>query len=256
MIELINLNKTFKSYNGKDDFVALNNVNLTIKKGDIYGIIGLSGAGKSTLIRCINMLEKPNSGKILIDGEDITAQNKKTLNQTRKKVSMIFQNFNLFEQKTALQNVCFPLELVKTPKNEAINKAVDLLKQVGLEDKINAYPSQLSGGQKQRVAIARALASNPNYLLCDEPTSALDTEATESILQILKKINQEKGITIVIITHELGVITKLCNKVAVIENGIICEEGNTRDVFLNPISTQMKRLLSSYSLILPQKEDK
>lgn len=256
MIELINLNKTFKSYNGKDDFVALNNVNLTIKKGDIYGIIGLSGAGKSTLIRCINMLEKPNSGKILIDGEDITAQNKKTLNQTRKKVSMIFQNFNLFEQKTALQNVCFPLELIKTPKKEAMNKAVDLLKQVGLEDKINAYPSQLSGGQKQRVAIARALASNPNYLLCDEPTSALDTEATESILQILKKINQEKGITIVIITHELGVITKLCNKVAVIENGIICEEGFTREVFLTPTSTQMKRLLSSYSLILPQKEDK
>ena len=255
MIELIKLSKTFKANKKENDFVALNNVNLTVENGDIFGVIGLSGAGKSTLVRCINLLEKPDDGKILIDGENIIEKNKKELNAMRKKISMIFQNFNLFEQRTALQNVCFPLELVKTPKKQREEIALDLLKQVGLEDKANSYPSQLSGGQKQRVAIARALASNPQYLLCDEPTSALDTEATESILNILKQINREKNITIIVITHELSVITKLCNKVAVIESGKICETGSVYDVFTNPQTEQTKRLISAFSITLPTKEN-
>ena len=251
MIELKNLTKIFKGKNKEEDFVALNSINLNIENGDIFGIIGLSGAGKSTLVRCINLLEKPDQGQIIIDGENILEKSKSELNAMRKKMSMIFQSFNLFEQRTALQNVCFPLELVKTPKKEAQEKALELLKQVGLEDKANAYPSQLSGGQKQRVAIARALASDPDYLLCDEPTSALDTEATESILSILKQINREKKITIVVITHELGVITKLCNKVAVIESGSICEAGNVYEVFTNPQTAQTKRLISAFSITLP-----
>ncbi len=255
MIELINLTKTFKSGKNALPFVALDNVNLQIEKGDIYGIIGLSGAGKSTLIRCVNLLEKPDSGNIFIDGEDITLKNKKELNLLRKKLSMIFQSFNLFEQRTALKNVCFPLELVKTSKKEAEKRGLELLDRVGLRDKANAYPSQLSGGQKQRVAIARALASNPEYLLCDEPTSALDTEATESILQILKQINKEQGITITIITHELSVITKLCNKVAVIENGRICEFGKVSEVFNNPKTEQTKRLIKAFTIEIPKEDE-
>ena len=255
MIELINLTKTFKDGKNAVPFVALDNVSLQIEKGDIYGIIGLSGAGKSTLIRCVNLLEKPDSGNIFIDGEDITLKNKKELNLLRKKLSMIFQSFNLFEQRTALKNVCFPLELVKTPKKEAEAKALELLDRVGLRDKANAYPSQLSGGQKQRVAIARALASNPEYLLCDEPTSALDTEATESVLQILKQINKEQGITITIITHELSVIAKLCNKVAVIENGRICEFGKVSEVFNNPKTEQTKRLIKAFTIEIPKEDE-
>lgn len=255
MIELINLTKTFKDGKNALPFVALDNVSLQIEKGDIYGIIGLSGAGKSTLIRCVNLLEKPDSGNIFIDGEDITLKNKKELNLLRKKLSMIFQSFNLFEQRTALKNVCFPLELVKTPKKEAEKRGLELLDRVGLRDKANAYPSQLSGGQKQRVAIARALASNPEYLLCDEPTSALDTEATESVLQILKQINKEQGITVAIITHELSVITKLCNKVAVIENGRICEFGKVSEVFNNPQTEQTKRLIKAFTIEIPKEDE-
>lgn len=255
MIELVNLTKTFTGTKNEQPFVALNNVNLKIEKGDIYGIIGLSGAGKSTLVRCINLLEKPDSGSILIDGDDITLKNKAELNLLRKKLSMIFQGFNLFEQRTALKNVCFPLELIKTPKAEAEKKALELLNRVGLADKANSYPSQLSGGQKQRVAIARALASSPEYLLCDEPTSALDPEATESILQILKQINREQGITVVIITHELSVITKICNKVAVIENGEICEHGKVSEVFNNPQTDATKRLISAFTIEIPKRED-
>lgn len=255
MIELVNLTKTFKDGKNAVPFVALDNVSLQIEKGDIYGIIGLSGAGKSTLIRCVNLLEKPDSGNIFIDGEDITLKNKKELNLLRKKLSMIFQSFNLFEQRTALKNVCFPLELVKTPKKEAEKRGLELLDRVGLRDKANAYPSQLSGGQKQRVAIARALASNPEYLLCDEPTSALDTEATESVLQILKQINKEQGITIAIITHELSVITKLCNKVAVIENGRICEFGKVSEVFNNPKTEQTKRLIKAFTIEIPKEDE-
>ena len=255
MIELVNLTKTFKDGKNALPFVALDNVSLQIEKGDIYGIIGLSGAGKSTLIRCVNLLEKPDSGNIFIDGEDITLKNKKELNLLRKKLSMIFQSFNLFEQRTALKNVCFPLELVKTPKKEAEKRGLELLDRVGLRDKANAYPSQLSGGQKQRVAIARALASNPEYLLCDEPTSALDTEATESVLQILKQINKEQGITVAIITHELSVITKLCNKVAVIENGRICEFGKVSEVFNNPKTEQTKRLIKAFTIEIPKEDE-
>lgn len=255
MIELVNLTKTFKDGKNALPFVALDNVSLQIEKGDIYGIIGLSGAGKSTLIRCVNLLEKPDSGSILIDGEDITLKNKKELNLLRKKLSMIFQSFNLFEQRTALKNVCFPLELVKTPKKEAEKRGLELLDRVGLRDKANAYPSQLSGGQKQRVAIARALASNPEYLLCDEPTSALDTEATESVLQILKQINKEQGITVAIITHELSVIAKLCNKVAVIENGRICEFGKVSEVFNNPKTEQTKRLIKAFTIEIPKEDE-
>ncbi len=255
MIELVNLTKTFKDGKNALPFVALDNVSLQIEKGDIYGIIGLSGAGKSTLIRCVNLLEKPDSGNIFIDGEDITLKNKKELNLLRKKLSMIFQSFNLFEQRTALKNVCFPLELIKTPKKEAEKRGLELLDRVGLRDKANAYPSQLSGGQKQRVAIARALASNPEYLLCDEPTSALDTEATESVLQILKQINKEQGITVVIITHELSVITKLCNKVAVIKNGRICEFGKVSEVFNNPQTEQTKRLIKAFTIEIPKEDE-
>lgn len=255
MIELVNLTKTFKDGKNALPFVALDNVSLQIEKGDIYGIIGLSGAGKSTLIRCVNLLEKPDSGNIFIDGEDITLKNKKELNLLRKKLSMIFQSFNLFEQRTALKNVCFPLELIKTPKKEAEKRGLELLDRVGLRDKANAYPSQLSGGQKQRVAIARALASNPEYLLCDEPTSALDTEATESVLQILKQINKEQGITVAIITHELSVITKLCNKVAVIENGRICEFGKVSEVFNNPKTEQTKRLIKAFTIEIPKEDE-
>ncbi|MBQ3572599.1 MAG: ATP-binding cassette domain-containing protein [Clostridia bacterium] len=255
MIEIVNLSKTFGKSKKEKPFVALNNVSLTVNDGEIFGVIGLSGAGKSTLIRCINLLEKPDCGQILIDGEDILLKNKKALNEQRKKLSMIFQNFNLFEQRTALQNVCFPLEINKTPKAQAREIATSLLKQVGLEDKLDAYPSQLSGGQKQRVAIARALATNPNYLLCDEPTSALDTEATESVLQILKQINKEKGITVIIITHELSVITKLCNKVAVIENGQICELGKVSEVFKNPKTEQTKRLISAFTIEIPKEDE-
>lgn len=255
MIELLNLTKTFKSNGKEKDFTALKNINLQICDGDIFGVIGLSGAGKSTLIRCINLLEKPDSGQILVDGEDITKKGKKELNFIRKNLSMIFQSFNLFEQRSALENVRFPLDLIKIPKKEGNKRALELLEQVGLSDKANAYPSQLSGGQKQRVAIARALASNPKYLLCDEPTSALDVEATESILGILKSINKEQKITVIIITHELGVITKICNKVAVINSGEICEQGLTREVFTTPTSQEAKRLISAFSIALPDETE-
>ena len=224
-------------------------------ENNILALLGASGCGKSMTLKCIAGIEKPDSGSILIDGDDITLKNKAELNLLRKKLSMIFQGFNLFEQSTALKNVCFPLELIKTPKAEAEKKALELLSRVGLSDKADSYPSQLSGGQKQRVAIARALASSPEYLLCDEPTSALDPEATESILQILKQINREQGITVIIITHELSVITKICNKVAVIENGEICEHGKVSEVFNNPQTDATKRLISAFTIEIPKRED-
>lgn len=246
MIELISLNKTFKGK--KENFVALDDINLKVNDGEIFGVIGLSGAGKSTLIRCINLLERPDSGKVIIDGEDLTLLNKKELNAFRKKLSMIFQSFNLFEQKTALQNVCFPLELAKTPKSERKEIALKLLDQMGILDKANSYPSQLSGGQKQRVAIARALASNPKYLLCDEATSALDPEATESILSIIKEINEKQKITVIVITHELSVIAKICNRVAVVHQGRVCECNTTEQIFKNPIAEPTKKLIASATL--------
>ncbi len=225
---------------------AVKNVSLTIEDGDIFGIIGLSGAGKSTLVRCINLLEKPTSGSVLIDGVDITSLSKKELLNTRHSISMIFQGFNLLAQRSVIKNICYPLEITGVKKTDSLKKARELLKIVDLEDKEKAYPSQLSGGQKQRVAIARALATDPKILLCDEATSALDPNTTDSILTLLKKINKELGVTIVVITHEMKVVERICNKVAVLNHGEMQECGLVKDVFLKPKSDTAKEL------ILPQ----
>lgn len=246
MLEIINLVKKFKTKTG--EFTALDNINIKIEDGEIFGIIGLSGGGKSTLIRCINQIEKPNSGKVLSDGKDLTQASKKELNAERKKIAMIFQNFNLFEQRTALENVCFPMLLNKhshKDRENIKNRALQLLESVGMRDKAENYPAQLSGGQKQRVAIARAIAAKPKYLLCDEATSALDPEATASILEILKDINKTEKITILVITHELSVIKNICDRVAVIEDGKICECEKVENLFKNPSSAAAKRLLSA-----------
>ena len=244
MIVLKELCKTYSSASG--DVEALKDINLTIQDGEIFGIIGLSGAGKSTLVRCINLLERPTSGSVIIDGEDITTLPRAALLKMRRKISMIFQGFNLLEQRSVLRNVTFPLEIAGVGSPEAREKALGLLKVVGLEEKAAAYPAQLSGGQKQRVAIARALASDPRYLLCDEATSALDPNTTRSILELLRRINQELGVTIVVITHEMKVIDQICDRVAVIDQSRIAEEGRVSDVFTNPKS-QIAR-----ELILPQ----
>ena len=243
IIKIENLKKTFKLK--KENITAIQNINLSINEGDIYGIIGLSGAGKSTLIRCINFLEKPTSGKVFFKGIDLSSLKNKELLRIRQNIGMIFQGFNLLEQRTVLENVLFPLEITKVNKQDAVKKATDLLNEVGLSDKINAYPSQLSGGQKQRVAIARALANNPSVLLCDEATSALDPNTTNQILSLLKNINEKYGITIVVITHEMRVIETICNKVAIIDNSEIVEEGEVKDIFINP-KTQIAK-----DLILP-----
>ena len=244
MIVLKELCKTYSSASG--DVEALKDINLTIQDGEIFGIIGLSGAGKSTLVRCINLLERPTSGSVIIDGEDITTLPRPALLKMRRKISMIFQGFNLLEQRSVLRNVTFPLEIAGVGSQEAREKALGLLKVVGLEEKAAAYPAQLSGGQKQRVAIARALASDPRYLLCDEATSALDPNTTRSILELLRRINQELGVTIIVITHEMKVIDQICDRVAVIDQSRIAEEGRVSDVFTNPKS-QIAR-----ELILPQ----
>ena len=241
MIEIKNLEKTYPSKSG--DVVALKDINLTVEDGDIYGIIGLSGAGKSTLVRCINLLEKPTSGQILIDGEDLTKVSKKRLLEIRKKVSMIFQHFNLLQQRSVLKNVELAGEIAgdKNPTE----RAKELLKLVGLEDRLNYYPSQLSGGQQQRVAIARALMSNPKILLCDEATSALDPETTHSILELLKTLNKKLGLTIVIISHQMSVIESICNKVAIIDKSQIVSCGYLKDVFLSPTNEVAKKLIYS-----------
>lgn len=230
---------------------ALTNINLTIQKGDIYGIIGMSGAGKSTLIRCLNRLDTPTDGQILIDGENVLAMNKKQLRATRRRMAMIFQQFNLLMQKSVARNVRYPLDIAGVPKKQANERVMELLKIVGLEDKANAYPAQLSGGQKQRVAIARALASDPEMLLCDEATSALDPMTTQSILSLLQKINQELGITVVLITHEMAVIRQICNKVAILDGGLLAEEGTVDDVFMHTKSAAGRRLFG----ILPEQEE-
>lgn len=245
MIEIQNLTKQFPSKEGP--ITVLDSVSLTIEDGDIYGIIGLSGAGKSTLIRCINMLERPTHGSVIVDGKDLTQISMKEVRAMRSRIGMIFQHFNLLEQRTALGNVCFPLELAKVGKKERVERARALLKTVGLADKENAYPSELSGGQQQRVAIARALATNPSYLLCDEATSALDPSTTVSILELLKEINQTMGVTVVIITHEMKVVESICNKVAVLDHARIAEAGEMAEIFCNPTSGIAK------SLILPEK---
>ena len=242
MIQIEHLSKT---YEGPSAHHALSDVSLTIEDGDVFGIIGESGAGKSTLVRCINLLEQPTSGRIIIDGEDVTGYSGKQLLQLRSSIGMIFQNFSLFQQRTVLKNVTFPLELRRDKKEHREKRAFELLELVGLTEKAKSYPSQLSGGQQQRVAIARALANNPRVMLCDEATSALDTRTTISILGLLKDINQELGVTMIVITHSLAVAEKICNKIAVIDKGRIVETGSTEDVFSDPRSEVTRELLGS-----------
>ncbi len=247
MIRLEHITKEFSTKNKK--VIAVNDVNMHIAKGEIYGIIGFSGAGKSTLVRCINLLEMPTAGKVYFDGQELTSASEKELRLARQKMGMIFQQFNLLEQRSVIENICYPLELSGIPKKDRVKRARELLKLVDMEEKAKSYPSQLSGGQKQRVAIARALATNPEVLLCDEATSALDPITTRSILALLKRINETLGVTIVIISHEMQVIEQVCNQVAVMSEGVIQEVGEVKEVFLNPKSATARRL------ILPDKDE-
>ena len=234
MIQVRDVSKTFV---GKENTVeALKGINLEIHKGEIYGIIGMSGAGKSTLVRCLNFLEKPTEGTVIVEGKDLSSLPDKELRLVRTQIAMIFQHFNLLMQRTVLDNICFPLEIIGQKKKEAREKAKELLEIVGLSEKAGAYPAQLSGGQKQRVAIARALATNPKILLCDEATSALDPTTTKSILALLKDINVKYGITIVIITHEMAVVQEICTHVAIIDGGSLAETGTVEEVFARPRS--------------------
>lgn len=241
LIQIKDLHKVFK-IKGRD-VIALEGINLTIKEGEIFGIIGLSGAGKSTLVRCINFLEKPTSGAVFFDGQDLNTLSDKELRKARQEMGMIFQQFNLLMQRTALENVCFPLELAGVKKDEAVKRAQELLEIVGLSERANAYPVQLSGGQKQRVAIARALATNPKVLLCDEATSALDPQTTASILALLKKLSKEMGITVIIITHEMSVIEEVCSRVAIIANHRIAEVGSVQEIFTHPKTDATRQLV-------------
>ncbi|CDE17736.1 MAG: ATP-binding cassette domain-containing protein [Eubacteriales bacterium] len=241
MIELHNISKTFEGAGGKVD--ALHNINLTIEDGDIYGIIGMSGAGKSTLVRCINMLERPTGGEVIIDGVNIGELSPAALREARRSITMIFQGFNLLMQKNCLKNICFPMELAGIPKEEAKARATELLKLVGLPDKAKAYPAQLSGGQQQRIAIARALATNPKVLLCDEATSALDPNTTHAILELIRDINKKLGITVIIITHQMSVVEEICSHVAILDNGEVVEEGAVGTVFASPKSAAARRLV-------------
>ena len=241
MIQVKDVSKTFV---GKENTVeALKVINLEIHKGEIYGIIGMSGAGKSTLVRCLNFLEKPTEGTVIVEGKDLSSLPDKELRLVRTQIAMIFQHFNLLMQRTVLDNICFPLEIIGQKKKEAREKAKELLEIVGLSEKAGAYPAQLSGGQKQRVAIARALATNPKILLCDEATSALDPTTTKSILALLKDINVKYGITIVIITHEMAVVQEICTHVAIIDGGSLAETGTVEEVFARPRSAAAKRLV-------------
>ncbi|HKK96132.1 MAG TPA: ATP-binding cassette domain-containing protein [Anaerovoracaceae bacterium] len=241
---IINLKNVTKDFDTKDGILrALNDISIDVKEGEIYGIIGLSGAGKSTLVRCINLLEEPTLGNVVFNGESLSGLKKKELNLRRREIAMIFQQFNLLMQKNTLENVCFPLQIAGMKKKDAIARATELLKMVDLGDRLSSYPSQLSGGQKQRVAIARALANNPKVLLCDEATSALDPKTTRSILRLLKGINKDLGITIVIITHEMSVIEQVCDRVAIIEAGEIAEEGKVDEIFTKPKTKAAKRLV-------------
>ena len=239
------VSKTFETKDGS--IQALNHVSLSIETGDIYGIIGMSGAGKSTLVRCMNFLEVPSEGKVLIDGKSLSEFSPKELRKEREKIGMIFQHFNLLMQKNVLENVCFPLYIQGKKKNEARAKALELLEIVGLADRAKAYPAQLSGGQKQRVAIARALASDPQILLCDEATSALDPQTTSSILELLQDINQKFGITIVIITHQMSVVREICTHVAIMKDGEVKEQGLVEEIFSHPKSQVAKELISKDS---------
>lgn len=242
MIEIRNLCKTFVTTDGQVE--ALHDVNLTVRDGDIYGIIGMSGAGKSTLVRCLNMLERPTAGTVVIDGAEMGALSPKELRIKRREITMIFQQFNLLMQKTCLKNVCFPMEIAGVPHERAVQRARELLELVGLPDKANAYPAQLSGGQKQRIAIARALATNPRVLLCDEATSALDPNTTHAILRLIRDIHHKLGITVVVITHQMSVIEEICNRVAILDGGKVAEEGLVSEVFSRPQSDAARRLVS------------
>ena len=242
MINIRNITKTFNTPFGKVD--VLKDVSLNIEKGDIFGIIGFSGAGKSTLIRCLNCLELPDDGEVYIENKEISSLSNKELRKARKKIGMIFQQFNLLDSRTVFENIAFPLEIAKYPKNKIKDRVEELLKLVELTDKRNAYPAQLSGGQKQRVGIARALANDPDVLLSDEATSALDPQTTYSILTLLKDINKKLGLTIILITHELEVIKYCCNNVAVLEDGKIIENRDVESFFANPTSDTAKLFLN------------
>lgn len=241
MIQIKNLCKTYDGAAGK--VTALNNIDLTVNDGEIYGVIGMSGAGKSTLVRCINMLERPTSGDIVIDGVSMTSLSPAQLREARRNITMIFQGFNLLMQKNCLKNVCFPMELAGVPKDKAAKRAAELLEMVGLPDKAKAYPAQLSGGQQQRVAIARALATDPKVLLCDEATSALDPNTTHSILGLIREINRRLGITVIVITHQMSVVEEICTHVAILDNGEIVEKGAVGTVFASPKSAAARRLV-------------
>ena len=241
MIEIKNLSKTFETAGGSLD--ALKNVSLTVRDGDIYGIIGMSGAGKSTLVRCINMLERPTGGNVVIDGRDMGSLSQAELRAARRDITMIFQGFNLLMQRNCLKNICFPLELSGMNRAQAKKRALELLDIVGLPDKAKAYPAQLSGGQQQRIAIARALATNPKVLLCDEATSALDPNTTHSILNLIRDINQKLGITVIIITHQMSVVEEICSRVAILDEGTVVEEGEVGTVFAHPKSAAARKLV-------------
>lgn len=241
MIELRNLNKTFHTQDGA--LTALDDINLTVQDGEIFGIIGLSGAGKSTLVRCMNLLERPTHGEVLVDGQDLMKLSPAGLREVRRNIGMIFQSYNLLEQRTVLRNVLYPLELTHEDRRTARTRAMQLLELVGLADRASAYPAQLSGGQKQRVAIARALATNPHYLLCDEATSALDPTTTDSILALLQTINRTLGVTVVVITHEMAVVDRICHRVAVIDNSRVVEMGAVDAIFANPRSAIARELI-------------
>lgn len=243
MIKLVNVEKTYFSKAG--DIAALKKTNIEVKEGEIFGIIGLSGAGKSTLIRCINMLEVPTGGQVFVDGQELTAMNEGQLRKARQNIGMIFQHFNLLASRTVFDNIAFPLEIQGMPKEKIAERVRELLELVQLTDRADYYPSQLSGGQKQRVGIARALASNPKVLLSDEATSALDPQTTKSILQLLRDINKRLNLTIVMITHQMEVVKEICDRVAVIENGVIIEEGSMYKVFTEPQEETTKEFVKT-----------
>ena len=241
MIEIKHLSKTFATSAGEVE--ALKDISLTIEDGDIYGIIGMSGAGKSTLVRCINLLERPTSGQVIVNGKDMGALSEKELRAERRKITMIFQHFNLLQQRNCLRNICFPMELAGVKPADAKKRAMELLELVGLPDKAEAYPSQLSGGQQQRVAIDRALATDPEVLLCDEATSALDPNTTHAILELIRDINQKLGITVVMITHQMSVVEEICNHVTILDGGTVAESGAVGTVFSSPKSAAARRLV-------------
>ena len=241
MIQIEHLSKSFKTADGTVE--ALKDITLTVPDGEIFGIIGMSGAGKSTLVRCINMLERPTEGKVIIDGCDIGALPAKQLREMSRSITMIFQGFNLLMQRNCLKNVCFPMELAGVPAREAEARAKELLELVGLGDKLKAYPAQLSGGQQQRVAIARALATHPRILLCDEATSALDPQSTQSILALIRDIHDKLGLTVIVITHQMSVVEQICTQVAILDNGAVAEVGPVSEVFASPSSQAAKRLV-------------